>query len=374
MEQTPINYSNKDLITITNFISRRTNKKFSPSTLTELKNILHNLPINTNPIRRDPKTISVDRNNSLILDELTLNFIYDSFENRHTIPLNTNISHAQITPMENQIKLEEILKRDHNISNLTYSNLDLIERKLVLDSRFRSYDSNNQNKFEWVINSTQFSVLGKLRSSPLCEIKKIEGYAFTLPYSDISQLQLGSVKINFSELSKDSYGSDIFNQDFHIRRNFNLSYLCDPVNISTTQNTTGHGRVLLRPNPAICVFNTPISNLDTISIEFLTPDGTLNIPNCFISPTIRSGNPTIFTLANHGLNNGDIIFINNLNSPNNQAVQKITRISGWPINLINTNTFSIAFDSTEAVFTNTTVNVCINKFRFVLEISLLCLS
>lgn len=429
MSRKTVNYSQRNLIDIGNYISRKIGKKLTSTEGVELVNIVQSLPIDVIKGTEQP-----------ILDEKHLDLIYNAFVNRqNAIPmelptaLSMNLNpdnpiedymHRQFNMVgqsENPLKFNmrrqgetegrsygqtpdnltwkrkipsppkppeertiEILEKIYNIFGptsykdihknasqgwQTYSNLMLIERKLVLDSRFRAYDSNNPNQFKWFINSTQeTSAIGEVRIPAPREIKKIQGYSFLLPYSDASQLQLGMVCVSFEEICQDSYSFDIFNQNKRIRRNFNLSYGL------SSQPTSGPGQVLLTPNPAVCIFNVPISTLESLTLQFLTPDTTLSVPNCFITPTITAGNPTTFTFQNHGLNNNDLVFINNITSTTSPSIiNNLTQIQGWKVSVVDPNIFTIPLNTTSVVFNNNVATICINKFRFVLEISLLCL-
>jgi len=257
------------------------------------------------------------------------------------------------------------VKKNASLTWVSYGSIMLIERKIVFDSRFRQVDAYDPNIFRWYINQTQNSnTIGFIRIPPLHEIKRIDGYRFTLPFLDAQQLDLGTVKVRFNEMCKDSYGADLFNQDQRVRRDFNLSY--------SVESITGN-RARLIPNPAQCTFNVPTTTLESLTLEFLGPDGPIAMPVCLVQVTITAGNPTLLTLVAHGLVNGDLVFFNNVYSDNPSVQAQIIRLQGWQVTVLTPDTFTIPVDSTAVIFTSTLINMCINKFRFILEIGLLCL-
>lgn len=266
----------------------------------------------------------------------------------------------------NPKSIDELIGRFSNTYS-TFLSVNLPHQTVPLDSRNRLITNSSLTEYSWNIHTAgQFGSQGDIKiQDTLQQVIQMSLGGFWLPMTPIT----GSYYDKIHMLVKEFSSQSIFVSEFLSSNNNRptVSYYHFEFNITQTSGS----KVFLEPVKRSYEFRKPISQVNTLTINFRTPFGQLILPPDRGVFTMTFGNPTIFDITSdpaHGLATGDLIYILNAATGNTIIDKLITREEGYIITKISATSFSIALDTSSLGGTETGISIYYGSKRIFLQL------
>jgi hypothetical protein len=231
---------------------------------------------------------------------------------------------------------------------------------IVLDSRFRTFDTDGVSVFRWNMSNSQVATSGTVNNvNSIRNLNKIRVNPLRIPYSSTSDTYYKRISMTIVEFSS---------QAAILHENGFAHFWFKPIRDGNfIELETDY------QNDGVMEFATPISKIDTLTIRFGNPTQTVFFNNDRQNAIIyQYGTETIIrVLQPHNLSTGDLVIFSDFTTQNANGdyviINSINTDAGINIDvsgaLANPLTdFSINIDTSTLAATGTgTVNVTINS-------------
>lgn len=231
---------------------------------------------------------------------------------------------------------------------------------LLLDTRFRTLETDGTQSFKWNYTNTNSTVQGSVNAiGDTQNIVSMRVLPFKIPYYKLAPNNIyNRVSMFIQEFSAQSYiGHENSRFHFMFPTNVDKNYINMEVN---------------RDIDAVYNFKTPVSRLDTITISFASPLQPIIFDTDRQNMQIESyGIVTVFIcLVPHNLETGDIVYVSGFNTINpnldSPIISQFANLNGIIVENIDDNRISLPINTTNLVFNGVgTVNVTNNSANII---------
>lgn len=228
----------------------------------------------------------------------------------------------------------------YQIQKMLNPNALLRTNQIHLDTRYRILDNEGTNFFQWnhvnnlVRNQGTVNTVGIIR-----DIVALRCLPFKIPYSDSADRPYKKISLLIRELQAQSYVAHE-NKRYH--------FICDT-------NIDGQDIFLDPGNDGYYRFHQPVTQLDTITIEFASPlepvEFTIDRSRGQTHTYALGVQTAVRTQQEHNLITGDLVYIDGFGSIDNLAtptsVALMNRSTGHQVIVQNGTDFKVNVDSQE---------------------------
>lgn len=176
---------------------------------------------------------------------------------------------------------------------------------IVLDTRYRSIDTDGITSFRWNLSSSIQTTPGSVNNiHPIRNVTSIRTYPLRIPYAASADSYYSRISMSIVEFNSQAA---IMNENAYSHFMFRPVRNGQFIELETTNFNDG-----------IMEFASPINNVSTLTIKFFNPIQPVSFSNDRLNVMVlQYGTNTIMrTLAPHGLQTGDLVILSDYTTLN----------------------------------------------------------
>lgn len=258
----------------------------------------------------------------------------------------TSIS-APVQPpvITNAIDLSSVLGNTDSYGIQRIINPQALHAKtqILLDSRWRSLDTDGTLLFKWSFSNTMTTQQGTFNTlSPIRDIIAIKIFPFKIPYTVNAENPTRNITVFYNEFSNQCVPAQE-NRKYHHWMDYNTED--DWISLNADKYNEGTYN-----------FDKPITTLDTLTINFGAPLQIIQFDIDRMNATFTAGNPTTLTFPSaHNIENGNTIYFTNFTTTNVAAdaaiISAMNTVFGLDVTRIDSTTVTVNVDTSAIVGT-----------------------
>lgn len=258
--------------------------------------------------------------------------------------ITASINKTSIVPViSNAVDVSSVLGNSDIYSIQRVINPKALEAKtqILLDSRWRSLDTDGTTLFKWSFSNNMITQQGTFNTiSPVRDIIAIKVFPFKIPYTVNAENPTKNITIYYNEFSNQCVPAQESRKYHHW-----MDYITEDDWISLNAEKYNKGRYH---------FDKPITSLDTLTVNFGAPLQIIQFDLDRMNATFTTGNPTTLTFPSaHNLDTGYTVYFTNFSTSNANAdsaiINTINSAGGRQVIRINATQVSIAVDTSGLV-------------------------
>lgn len=252
----------------------------------------------------------------------------------------------------------------------TIDSINLHHTNIYLDSRYK-VPHDDPYRLTWNIhNSSHEGSIGDIRlHEQLVQVIEMGISSFWVPIIDTRDSYQKRILLGFREFSNQSTHYTEYNgtpsNNIQNIKDFHFEFKID---------TIDDKRMYLVPLESKYRFSKPFNHVNTLTAEFYTPSNRLEIPReCYEGTLTRGVLTTIETPEEHGLIAGDIVMLHEVDVGNITFNNYLNDPKGIIVNTVPTSTtFTVDYDTSTGT-QDSSVYVCIEKYRIMFKMNFVSL-
>ncbi len=200
------------------------------------------------------------------------------------------------------------VKTMRDISAIVAPQTAIKQALIVLDTRYRSTDTDGTSLFRWSLSSSIQTTTGSVNNiNPIRNLVSILAYPIRIPYSTSADSYYSRISMNIVEFNSQAA---IMNENGYIH--FMFRQRRDGNFIELDPSYFNDGRM---------EFATPINAINTLTIRFANPIQTISFKEDRSNATVfQYGSETIIRTNNiHNLNTGDLVIFSDFTTANSSG-------------------------------------------------------
>lgn len=256
-----------------------------------------------------------------------------------TVSSSINKSSSVATISANSVDVSSILGNNdtYSIQRIINPTALYTKTQILLDSRWRSQDTDGTSLFRWSFSNTVAAKLGTFNTtSPIRDIIAIKVLPFKIPYSASAENPTKNITMYYNEFSNQCVIAQE-NRKYHHW----LDYVKEDDWLSLDATKYNKGKYY---------FDKPITTLDTLTVSFGSPLQIIQFDIDRMNAVFIEGNPTVLTFPSaHNLDNGNTIYFTDFSTTDTVTdailISAINSNFGHEVTRINSTQVSIATSS-----------------------------
>jgi hypothetical protein len=256
-----------------------------------------------------------------------------------TVASSINKSSSVAAISSNSVDVSSILGNNdiYSVQRIINPTALYTKTQILLDSRWRSQDTDGTTLFRWSFSNTVAAKLGTFNTtSPIRDIIAIKVLPFKIPYSASAENPTKNITMYYNEFSNQCVIAQE-NRKYHHW----LDYVKEDDWLSLDATKYNKGNYF---------FDKPITTLDTLTVSFGSPLQIIQFDIDRMNAVFTEDNPTILTFPSaHNLDNGNTIYFTDFSTTNPVAdavlISAINSNFGHEVIRINSTQVSIAIST-----------------------------
>jgi hypothetical protein len=252
----------------------------------------------------------------------------------------TSINKAPTVPViTNAVDISSVLGNNdmYGIQRVINPSALYAKTQILLDSRWRSLDTDGTSLVKWSFSNTMTTQQGTFNTiSPIRDIISIKIFPFKIPYTASAENPTKNITVYYNEFSNQCVPAQE-NRKYH----------------HWLQYTTENNWLNLDPynyNEGVYNFDKPITTLDTLTLTFGAPLQLIQFDLDRMNGTFTSGNPTTITFpAAHNLDSGYTIYVTGFTTTQSATdltiITAMNSVRGLEVTRVNATTVTVPVDS-----------------------------
>lgn len=256
--------------------------------------------------------------------------------------VNTSINKVQYVSNGNDVNITSILGNNdtYGIQRIVNPQSLYTQTQILLDSRWRSFDTDGTTLFKWSFSNTVAALQGTFNTtSPVRDIISIKVLPFKIPYSFSAENSTKNITMYFNEFSNQCVIAQEGRKYHHW---FEYTKEDDWLSLDAK-----------RYNGGVYNFDKPITTLDTLTVSFGSPLQIIQFDIDRMNATFTIGSPTTLTFpSTHNLTTGNTIYFTNFittNSGDFVITNQVNTLAGLEVTRVDATTITIAVDSSAMI-------------------------
>ena len=256
--------------------------------------------------------------------------------------VNTSINKVQPVSNGNDVNITSILGNNdtYGIQRIVNPQSLYTQTQILLDSRWRSFDTDGTTLFKWSFSNTVAALQGTFNTtSPVRDIISIKVLPFKIPYSFSAENSTKNITMYFNEFSNQCVIAQEGRKYHHW---FEYTKEDDWLSLDAK-----------RYNGGVYNFDKPITTLDTLTVSFGSPLQIIQFDIDRMNATFTIGSPTTLTFPSpHNLTTGNTIYFTNFittNSGDFVITNQVNTLAGLEVTRVDATTITIAVDSSAMI-------------------------
>lgn len=252
----------------------------------------------------------------------------------------TSISAPSQAPViTNAIDLTSVLGNNDSYGIQRVINPQALHAKtqILLDSRYRSLDTDGTLLFKWSFSNTMTTQQGTFNTlSPIRDIVAIKVFPFKIPYTANAENPTKNITLYYNEFSNQCVPAQE-NRKYHHWMDYNIED--DWISLNADKYNEG-----------IYYFDKPITSLDTLTINFGAPLQIIQFDLDRMNVAFTAGITTTITFPSaHNLDSGNTIYFTNFSTTQSvtdaNIISSINTSSGLKVTRVDSTTATVAVNS-----------------------------
>lgn len=258
----------------------------------------------------------------------------------------------KLSSNSNAVRITSILdnKDSYSVQRLLNTKALICKEIILLDSRWRSLDTNDGINFNWARSNVQNMIAGSFYLSPLVsDIIEMKVLPFSIP--SVSTATTNNLTKNISMFIHEFSNQSVVG---HEKRKFHYWFKYTVESNYLILNAIDYNRGKFK-------FSTPLSTINNLTINFGAPMNLINFgTDRAVISSITPASPTAITFSTaHGLATNDIVIFTdlaavvNVSNPSKVTIESslntaLNNVAGVTATVINDYSITLAIDTSAA--------------------------